>query len=116
TRTLVLQDGRRHIASAVGTSAVDVNTMPEDLIERVDVITGGASAIYGADAVTGVVNFITKDDFEGVKISAFGSDTQHGGADTTELSVTFGQNLFDGRANIAGNVQHTTRGDVYGTD
>ncbi|WP_066960160.1 TonB-dependent receptor domain-containing protein [Microbulbifer sp. Q7] len=116
SRTLVLQDGRRHISSSVGTSAVDVNTIPEDLVERVDVITGGASAIYGADAVSGVVNFILKDDFEGVKISAFGSDTERGGAETTELSVTFGKNLFDGRANIAGSVQHTTRGDVYGTE
>ncbi|WP_160152011.1 TonB-dependent receptor domain-containing protein [Microbulbifer sp. ALW1] len=116
SRTLVLQDGRRHIASAVGTSAVDVNTIPEDLIERVDVITGGASAIYGADAVTGVVNFILKDDFEGVKLSAFGSDTENGGAETTEVSVTFGQNMFDGRANIAGSFSHTSRGDVYGTD
>lgn len=116
SRTLVLQDGRRHISSSIGTSSVDVNTMPEDLIERVDVITGGASAIYGADAVTGVVNFITKDDFEGVKISAFGSDTERGGAETTEFSVTFGKNLFEGRANVAGSVQHTSRGDVYGTD
>ena len=116
SRTLVLQDGRRHISSSVGTSAVDVNTIPEDLVERVDVITGGASAIYGADAVTGVVNFIMKDDFEGVKISAFGSDTDNGGADTTEVSVTFGQNLFDGRANIAGSLSTTSRGDVYGTD
>ncbi|QKX16814.1 TonB-dependent receptor domain-containing protein [Microbulbifer sp. YPW1] len=116
SRTLVLQDGRRHIASSVGTSAVDVNTIPEDLIERVDVITGGASAIYGADAVTGVVNFIMKDDFEGVKISAFASDTTNGGAETTEASFTFGQNFFDGRANVAGSVSLTSRGDVYGTD
>jgi len=116
SRTLVLQDGRRHIASSVGTSAVDVNTIPEDLIERVDVITGGASAIYGADAVSGVVNFVMKDDFEGLKISAFGSDTENGGAETTETSITFGQNLFDGRANIAGSFSHTSRGDVYGTD
>lgn len=116
SRTLVLQDGRRHIASSVGTSAVDVNTIPEDLIERVDVITGGASAIYGADAVSGVVNFVMKDNFEGVKISAFGSDTDNGGAATNEVSITLGQNLFDGRANIAGSFSHTSRGDVYGTD
>ncbi|WP_346838125.1 TonB-dependent receptor [Microbulbifer sp. SAOS-129_SWC] len=116
SRTLVLQDGRRHIGSSVGTSSVDINTIPEDLIERVDVITGGASAVYGADAVTGVVNFIMKDDFEGLKVNAYGSDTDNGGAATTELSITFGQNLFDGRANIAGSIDHSSRGDVYGTD
>ncbi|WP_237067827.1 TonB-dependent receptor plug domain-containing protein [Microbulbifer guangxiensis] len=116
SRTLVLQDGRRHIASSIGTSAVDVNTIPEDLLERVDVITGGASAIYGADAVTGVVNFVMKDDFEGVKISAYGSDTDNGGAETTEMSITFGQNFFDGRANIAGSIQTSARDDVYGYD
>lgn len=116
SRTLVLQDGRRHIASSIGTSAVDVNTIPEDLLERVDVITGGASAIYGADAVTGVVNFVLKDDFEGVKISAYGSDTDNGGAETSEMSITFGKNFFDGRANIAGSVQTSNRDDVYGYD
>lgn len=116
SRTLVLQDGRRHIGASVGTSAVDVNTIPEDLVERVDVITGGASAIYGADAVSGVVNFVMKDDFEGVKVSAFGSDTERGGGEATEASVTFGKNLFSGRANISGSLQRTSRGDVYGTD
>ena len=64
-RTLVLVDGRRHVAGAAGTAAVDINSIPQPLIERVEVITGGASAIYGADAVTGVVNFIMKKNFEG---------------------------------------------------
>ena len=61
-RTLVLVDGRRHVAGSPGSSAVDINSIPQPLIERVEVLTGGASAIYGADAVTGVVNFIMKDD------------------------------------------------------
>ena len=59
-RTLVLVDGRRHVGSRAGDTAVDIGTIPNALIERVEVMTGGASAIYGADAVTGVVNFIMK--------------------------------------------------------
>ncbi|MGB6135125.1 MAG: TonB-dependent receptor plug domain-containing protein, partial [Shewanella sp.] len=59
-RTLVLVNGKRHVSSSAGTSSVDVNTIPSVWIDKVEVITGGASAIYGADAVTGVVNFILK--------------------------------------------------------
>jgi len=61
-RTLVLVDGRRHVAGVEGTSAVDINTIPIDLVERVEVLTGGASAVYGADGVSGVVNFVMRDD------------------------------------------------------
>lgn len=113
-RTLVLQDGRRHISSAIGTSSVDVNTIPQDLIERVDVVTAGASALYGADAVSGVVNFIMKDDFEGAKLSAFSSDTQHGGAESSQLTLTLGKNFFDGRVNLAGNIGYTKTGKLSG--
>lgn len=57
-RTLTLVNGRRHVSSLSGSAAVDVNSIPTDLIESVDVLTGGASAIYGADGVSGVVNFV----------------------------------------------------------
>ena len=61
-RTLVLQNGRRHVGGDVLVSGVtpDVNTIPTDLIERVDIVTGGNSAVYGSDAIAGVVNFILK--------------------------------------------------------
>jgi iron complex outermembrane recepter protein len=65
-RTLVLLDGRRHVAQQPETAAVDINTIPLDLIKSVDVVTGGVSAVYGADAVSGVVNIILKRDFEGL--------------------------------------------------
>ena len=65
-RTLVLVDGRRHVSALAGSAAVDINAIPTDLIEAVDVLTGGASAIYGADGVSGVVNFRLKRDFEGI--------------------------------------------------
>ena len=69
-RTLVLVDGRRHVAGVPGSQSVDINTIPSDLVERVDVLTGGASAVYGADGVSGVVNFVMKRDFEGVSARA----------------------------------------------
>ena len=64
-RTLVLVNGRRHVAGLPGSAAVDVDTIPFALLERVDIQTGGASALYGADGVSGVVNFILRRDFEG---------------------------------------------------
>lgn len=64
-RTLVLVDGRRHVGGRAGDTAVDINTIPVALLERVEVLTGGASAVYGADAVTGVINFITRRDMQG---------------------------------------------------
>ena len=69
-RTLVLVDGRRHVAGTAGSAAVDTNSIPVGLIDRVEVLTGGASAIYGADGVSGVVNFITKRNFNGLDMRA----------------------------------------------
>jgi len=80
-RTLVLVNGRRHVGSSGASTAVDINTIPVDLIERIDVLTGGASAVYGADAVTGAVNFVLKDDFEGISFRGQGGLTpDHGDA------------------------------------
>ena len=67
-RNLILIDGRRPMPSA--TQIVDLNTIPQGLIERVEVVTGGAGAAYGADAISGVVNFILRDDFEGIEVGA----------------------------------------------
>nr|WP_321441903.1 TonB-dependent receptor [uncultured Hyphomonas sp.] len=72
-RTLVLVDGKRLPYGSPNDPAADLNLIPGQLVERVDVLTGGASAVYGSDAIAGVVNFIMKDDFEGVQI-----DTQYG--------------------------------------
>lgn len=98
SRTLVLVNGRRHVAGSSGTSAVDVNTISKTTIARVDTVTGGSSAVYGADAVAGVVNFITKQDFEGIAAQA-----QYGSADgpnTYYGSVAIGRNFNDGRTNV----------------
>jgi len=99
-RTLVLVDGRRHVAGYHGTAAVDINTIPVDLIDRVDVLTGGVSAVYGADGVSGVVNFIMKRDFDGFKIRAQNGISQRHDAEDHFASATWGKNFNDGRGNI----------------
>lgn len=100
-RTLVLVDGRRHVASVPGSQSIDINTIPVDLVERVDVLLGGASAIYGADAVSGVVNFVMKKDFEGLSARAQAGITEHGDAGKRFIGITAGKNFADGRGNIA---------------
>ncbi|MBT6208402.1 MAG: TonB-dependent receptor [Woeseia sp.] len=107
-RTLVLQDGRRHVGGVRGTSAVDVGSIPIRLVERVEVLTGGASAIYGADAVTGVVNFIMKDDYEGFSIDAnYGISSKGDGAQTA-ITATWGTNFANDRGNFAVSVDYRT--------
>lgn len=99
-RTLVLVDGRRHVAGEVGTAAVDINSIPTDLIERVDVLTGAVSAIYGADGVTGVVNFILKRDFEGITGRTQYGISGYGDASNRFASLAAGKNFGDGRGNV----------------
>jgi len=105
-RTLVLVDGRRHVGGAQGSSAVDVGSIPMRLVERVEVLTGGASAIYGADAVTGVVNFIMKDDFEGFNIDASYGISSEGDGEQTSLTATWGTNFANDRGNFAVSVDY----------
>lgn len=100
-RTLVLVNGRRHIAGYPGTAAVDVNTIPVDLIDRIDILTGGTSAIYGADGVSGVVNFVLKRNFEGLSVRAQAGISQRGDSGNRYVSALWGSNFADGRGNIA---------------
>lgn len=100
SRTLVLVDGRRHVAGNPGTAAVDINTIPTDLVDRIEVLTGGASAIYGADGVSGVVNFIMKKDFDGLRLRAQNTISQRGDAGQRFATATFGKNFADGRGNV----------------
>lgn len=105
-RTLVLIDGRRQVVSDLDSNAVDINTIPEDLLERVEVSTGGASAIYGADGVTGVVNFIMKKDFEGITMKAQAGVSGVGDAGQRLIAITAGHNFSGGRGNIAIAYEH----------
>jgi iron complex outermembrane recepter protein len=100
-RTLVLVDGRRHVSGLAGSAAVDVDSIPTDLLESVDVLTGGASAIYGADGVSGVVNFRLKRDFEGLSIRGQGGISGEGDGNNTFVALTAGMNFSDDRGNIA---------------
>jgi iron complex outermembrane receptor protein len=106
-RTLVLVDGRRHVAAIPGTQAIDINTIPEDLVERVDIQTGGASAIYGADGVSGVVNFVLKHDFEGLTVHGQAGLSGYNDAGQRLIAATAGKNFSHGRGNIALAVEHS---------
>ncbi len=99
-RTLVLINGRRQVAGVEGSQAVDINTIPVSLIERVDVLTGGASAIYGADGVTGVVNFVLKQNFEGVSAQAQAGISRYGDSGDRFAAITAGHNFDGGRGNV----------------
>jgi outer membrane receptor protein involved in Fe transport len=101
SRTLVLVNGRRHITASEGEFLVDTNTIPTELIDRVDIVTGGSSAVYGSDAMAGVVNFVLKRNFEGLTLNGQGGVTDKGGRGTYRLSGTFGKNFAGGRGNIA---------------
>src|SRR5690554_1142611 len=100
SRTLILIDGKRHVAGSPGSAAVDLSTIPANMIERVEIMTGGASAVYGSDAVSGVVNVILKKDFEGLEFNARGAGSVEGvGARNHEFNLLGGGNFAEGRGN-----------------
>lgn len=111
-RTLVLVNGRRHVPSVPGSSEVDISSIPTALIERVDIMTGGASAIYGADAVSGVVNIILKKDFIGTEASASYSATGAGDGQHWYTSLTHGDNFSDGNGNYSLHASYQTSEEV----
>jgi outer membrane receptor protein involved in Fe transport len=108
-RNLILVDGRR--AMPINSSmTVDTNSIPSSAIQRVEIISGGASAVYGADAVAGAINFILKDDFEGLTVDSNYGITELGDAQEFRLSTLFGANTPDGRGNVMIGLEHSTRG------
>ncbi|MEO7179188.1 MAG: TonB-dependent receptor, partial [Allosphingosinicella sp.] len=115
SRTLVLVNGRRHVAGDVLNNAVspDVNTFPTDLIERVDIITGGGSSIYGSDAIAGTVNFILKDNYDGYQVRGQAGISQYGDAGNQYVSVLAGRNFAGDRGNIAVNLEYAKQDDFY---
>lgn len=115
TRTLVLVDGIRAVPFS-GAGVVDLNTIPIALIENVEVLTGGASSVYGSDAVAGVVNFIYNDSFEGVQADIGYQATQEGDANLFNAGVTMGANLEGGRGNVAVNMNYTSRQPLFQGD
>jgi len=115
-RTLVLVNGRRHVSAIQGSADVDVSTIPIALIERVETTTGGGSSVYGADAVSGVVNFIMKDDFEGIDYRGQYSVSDEGDADNIFVAVTGGVNFDDNRGNATLNVEYTRQSRLNRND
>ena len=114
-RTLVLVNGRR--TQPTGSAGiVDINTISPALIESVEVLTGGASSVYGADAVAGVVNFILKDDFEGVEANVGYQMTEQGDAGLLDANVTVGANFDDGRGNATVSIGYTDRDALFQGD
>lgn len=112
-RTLILIDGRRAPISPQTGEGQDLNTLPLAAVERIEILSDGASAIYGADAIGGVVNIITRRDFNGVEVS-FGMGQSKRGGDTENGSVTFGTSSDRGR--LLGGVSYASRGINYISD
>jgi len=138
-RTLSLIDGRRLPYGDSASIAVNIDLVPTGLVERVEVLTGGSSAVYGSDAVAGVVNFILKDDFEGAELDlqyGFAQSSNSGNdilkevltaaeqpipgsvTDGEEInaSITLGANLDNGRGNVVGFASYQNRKDIIGAD
>ena len=137
-RTLSLIDGRRLPFGDSSTTSANINVVPTQLVERIEIITGGASAVYGSDAVAGVANFILKDDYEGLEIDIQGGFHQAGNSsrlaegilaaaqepipDSTtdgrelQLSVTMGANTFDGRGNVVAHINYENLNPIISGD
>jgi iron complex outermembrane receptor protein len=106
-RTLVLLDGQRITPTSMpgqrnfpGTNTTDINSLPMQLIQRVDTVTGGASAAYGSDAVGGVVNFVLNKTYTGFKINVEGGDSSHNDDAEWSGDITYGTSLFGGRGHL----------------
>ena len=118
-RTLTLLDGQRVVGANV-TGVPDISMFPQLLVKRVDVVTGGASASYGSDAVGGVVNFITDTRFEGFKGNILGSITKYGDDETALVQAAWGKSFLDDRLHVVVSGEYDHEGGVgagdFGTD
>src|SRR5688572_598315 len=110
-RTLVLIDGRRG-QPANSTLVIDTNSIPSSALASVEIITGGASAVYGADALAGVTNFKLKSNFEGLDLQFRTGITEEGDGKENRISMLLGSSLGDGRGNAMLGMEWTERGEV----
>ncbi|WP_116812372.1 TonB-dependent receptor domain-containing protein [Steroidobacter cummioxidans] len=117
-RTLVLLDGKRYINAALtsGNSAPDINSFPNALIERVDVVTGGASAAYGSDALSGVVNFVLNRNFTGLKGQVQTGMTKYEDDKSISAQLSFGTKFADGRGHLLLSGEYTHSDGIDGTN
>ena len=116
-RTLTLLDGSRLVPTFADGGTVDLNLVPPGIIERVEILTGGASTTYGSDAMAGVVNIITKEGFTGLELTTAGEMTQEfEDAETANLGITFGTNFSGDRGHVMIHADVTDRSEVRFTD
>lgn len=115
-RTLTLVDGRRHVGSSGGSLAVDVDTIPRLLIENIEIVTGGAASVYGADAVSGVLNFVLRKDFEGLEVDANYGMINQGGQTNKRISALVGKNFLDDRLNVYAHGEYEQVDEVESLD
>ncbi|MDG5494877.1 TonB-dependent receptor [Niveispirillum sp. BGYR6] len=115
SRTLVLVNGRRFIPTN-GDGTVDLNNIPASLVKQVQVLTGGASAVYGSDAIAGVVNFILNDEFQGAQASARYGITGEGDGKERNINFTLGTGSEDGRSHLTFFAEYNKRDEVMAGD
>lgn len=115
-RTLVLVNGRRFVGGDPGTSSVDLSSLPTDMIERIDVVTGAASAVYGADAVSGVVNVVLRKGFEGARVIGRSGISSRGDAAEYYVSGLLGGKFQDGRGQALLGVEWFKQGGFLASD
>ena len=116
SRTLVLINGKRTVSGVPGSSAVDLNNIPTEFIERVEILTGGASSLYGSDAVAGVVNIVFKRSFEGVAADLQVGQSEEGDDRKKKFSLTFGTTGNNGKTSLMGHLAVSEQGAVYSRD
>jgi iron complex outermembrane recepter protein len=115
-RTLVLINGRRVVSGVPGDSSVDLNTIPTDFIERIELLTGGASSVYGSDAVAGVVNIIFKKNFDGVTVDVQTGISEKNDDRKNKASITFGTTSADGKSSLMAHLAVSKQGAVNSRD
>lgn len=117
-RTLSLVNGRRHVGSQAGSLSVDSDVIPRLLVENIEIITGGASSVYGADAVSGVLNYKLRTDFDGLEVDARAAQINQGGQTQYRIAALGGRNFFDDRLNVYlyGEYEDTPRLDASDID
>ena len=115
TRNLVLLDGRR-LPLSNANAVVDVNLIPQFILGGVETITGGASAVYGSDAMSGVVNFKSLTDFTGLKLDVRSGMSEQGDGNTTDVGLTAGFDIAEGRGNVLFSLGYTDRDVLFGRD
>ena len=112
TRTLVLYDGKR-VPPTTPNGEVNVDIIPSMLIQRVDVVTGGASAVYGSDAVAGVVNYVTDRNFSGLKFDAMHGRSQLNDGEETKIGIAGGRDVLNGRGHVLGSFEYYNSPGIF---